>query len=136
MIKSSDPEVPWQPDAFTNLVTGERRPVVHSPDNKAHDMCTPVFCAVWDGKNLFVQNPDATGRTILPYPGAEITSVSAGDQSLIMVSDKVLLDPLSGRYALRPLYPDSCGWFEVRAEAVVRGSCPDYAETVFLPPTH
>jgi hypothetical protein len=54
--------------------------------------CTPAFCVAQRDAAKFVQRPDGSERTPVPYPGVE--SIMPGH--LLVSDEKILVDPLTG----------------------------------------
>jgi hypothetical protein len=119
------------PTAFRNLVTGERRPVVRSADI-ASLHCIPAFCLgdlAGRPGSWFVQRPDGSGRVALPYPGEPALVGALGEHGLLVIGNRVLLDPTSGQFIGTPWNPeDGCrvDYGTLRNDVVLRwgqGNC-------------
>jgi hypothetical protein len=89
---------------FRNLVTGEVRTVAPAEGVDAAAMqCIPAFClapSASDGRRWFLQRPDGSHRTELPYPGRPAIAGAMGESGLLLVDGRVLLDPDSGRLGI------------------------------------
>lgn len=95
------------PTVFRSLVTGEQRPVVRGP-GVASLRCVPEFCLgdlAGRPHSWFVQRPDGSGRVELRYPDEPVLVGAMGAGGLLMVGNRVLLDPVGGRFATGPWDP-------------------------------
>jgi hypothetical protein len=92
------------PTVFRNLVTGVERRVVRAADVATLE-CVPAFCLgdlAGRPGSWFVQRPDGSDRTMLTYPGEPTLVGAMGDSGLLVVDNRVLLDPTTGRFAAAP----------------------------------
>jgi len=123
---------PWAKakDRFRNLVTGEERPIVPSPDAK-FTKCEPDFCLVQTTAGWFVQRLDGSNRTALPWAGAY--DLAGG---LLLLPDNSLLDPLTGkRGSADPTGRDTCAraFGSIHGQAVYLWGCAE-RKAVYLTP--
>jgi hypothetical protein len=105
-----------EPTVFRNLVTGEERRVAR-PSDADRLRCVPAFCLGHARGGWFVQAWDGSNRRRLDYPGTPVLigaldaapppiKTPAGyplpprDSGLLLIADRVLLDPLSGRFGV------------------------------------
>ncbi|MEV7622566.1 hypothetical protein [Actinoplanes sp. NPDC089786] len=87
---------------FRNLVTGEERQVIRPAGADKLD-CVAAYCLGHDPAGWFLQRPDGSARTTLPYPGAPRL---VGD--LLLLRPGTLLDPLRGKLGVASRDP-LCG---------------------------
>ena len=98
---------PWASNGdhttFRHMITGEEVRAVR-PKGADEIQCVPAFCISSTKGRWFVQRPDGSGRTALPYPGrpnmvGALTAAPgspAQDSGLMFVSPTVVLDPVTG----------------------------------------
>ncbi|MEV6489883.1 hypothetical protein AB0M20_14840 [Actinoplanes sp. NPDC051633] len=110
---------PWaaNPDHtfFRHLVTGQEIRAV-KPNGTDEIQCLPAFCISAVKGKWFVQRPDGTGRTALPYDGrpnmvGALTAPpgsTAQNSGLMFVSPSIVMDPVTGALGTLLENPD-CG---------------------------
>ena len=91
------------PTEFRHLVTGETRTVRPAAGLDVTLLrCVPAFCLgpATGGDTWFVQRPDGSHLTRLPYPGDPVTLGAVGGSGIVVLADGVLLDPGTGRFGV------------------------------------
>ena len=89
--------------------------------------CTPVFCVAWDVAK-FVQRPDGSERTPVPYPGVEL--IMPGH--LLVSDEKLLVDPLTGVMGQAGPGCRYEGYLDVSGGVIVNWRCKGSLPLIFL----
>jgi hypothetical protein len=80
--------------------------------------CVPAFCLVSTEDGAFVQRLDGTGRTALPGRGHFALLGPIGDGGLVVLPDRSLLDPVTGRHGIAEKGGEVC----MSASGVLKGT--------------